>query len=49
MVPAKVAQLDACPNGDQEVVGSPPASSSTFSSGDLIMKYFQCHSLPSAE
>ena len=38
--PASVAQLDACPTGDQEVAGSTPAVSATFFRGDLIMKYF---------
>ena len=35
-----MAQLDARPTGDQEVVGSTPAGSATFFGGDLIMKYF---------
>ena len=38
--PASVAQLDACPTGEQEVAGSTPAGSATFFHGDLIMKYF---------
>ena len=38
--PASVAQLDARPTGDQEVVGSITAGSATFFRGDLIMKYF---------
>ena len=38
--PASVAQLDARPTGDQEVVGSTPAWSTAFFHGDLIMKYF---------
>ena len=37
---ASVAQLDARPTVDQEVVGSTPAGSATFFRGDLIMKYF---------
>ena len=33
--PASVAQLDACPTGDQEVTGSTPAEvSATFFRGD---------------
>ena len=35
-----MAQLDARPTGDLEVVGSSPAGSATFFHGDLIMKYF---------
>ena len=35
-----MAQLDACPTGDHEVVGSTPTRSATFFHGDLIMKYF---------
>ena len=38
--PALVAQLDACPTGDQEVADSTPTVSATFFRGDLIMKYF---------
>ena len=37
---ASVAQLDARPSGDQEVVGSIPARAATFFHEDLIMKYF---------
>ena len=37
---ASVAQLDARPTGDQEVVGSIPAKAATFFHEDLIMKYF---------
>ena len=37
---AFVAQLDACPTGDQEIAGSTPAGSVTFFRGHLIMKYF---------
>ena len=33
-----MAQLDACPTGDQEVVGSIPTGWATFLRGDLIMK-----------
>ena len=36
---ASVAQLDACPTGDQEVAGSTPVGSATFFHGDLIMKF----------
>ena len=32
--PASVAQLDACPTGDQEVAGSTPAGSATFFHGN---------------
>ena len=39
-LPASVAQLNARPTGDQEVVGSTPAVSATFFCGDLIMKCF---------
>ena len=35
-----VAQLDAHPTGDQEVVGSSPSGSATLFYGDLIIKYF---------
>ena len=35
-----MAQLDARPTGDQEIVGSTPAGSATFFRGDLIMKCF---------
>ena len=35
-----MAQLDARLTVDQEVAGSTPAKSATFSRGDLIMKYF---------
>ena len=38
--PALVAQFDARLTGDQEIVGSTPAGTATFFSGDLIMKYF---------
>ena len=37
---ALVAQLDAPPTGDQEVVGSTSARSATFFRGDLTVKYF---------
>ena len=43
-----MAQSDARPTGDQEVAGSTRAESVTFFRGDLIMKYFYGHSLPSA-
>ena len=39
-LPAPVAQLDACPTGDQEVVGSTPAKVGNILSWRLIMKYF---------
>ena len=39
-MPTSVAQLDACPTGDQEVEGSTPTGLATFFCGDLIMKYF---------
>ena len=32
--PAMVAQLDACPTGDQEVVSSTPPWTTTFFRGD---------------
>ena len=38
--PASVAQLDACPTGDQEVAGSTPAEVGNILSWRLIMKYF---------
>ena len=42
-----MAQLDACPTGDQEVAGLIPAGSAKFFRGDLIMKYFlRSFSLP---
>ena len=37
---ASVAQLDAHPTGDQEVVGLTPTRLATLFRGDLIMKYF---------
>ena len=37
---ANVAQLDAHPAGDKEVMGSIPARSSNILSWNLIMKYF---------
>ena len=46
LVPASVAQLDADPTGDQEVVGWTYAESATFFRGDLIMKYFLCSLSP---
>ena len=39
--PALVAQLDACPTGDQEVAGSTPAEVGNILLWRLIMKYFQ--------
>ena len=39
-LPALVAELDAHPTGDPEVVDTTPARSATFFGGDLIMKYF---------
>ena len=38
-LPATVAQMDACPTGDQ-VAGSNPAGSGNILSWRLIMKYF---------
>ena len=38
--PASVAQWDAHPTGDQEVMGSIPAEVSNILSRRLIMKYF---------
>ena len=38
--PASVAQLDACPTGDQKVAGSTPAEVGNILSWRLIMKYF---------
>ena len=40
MLPASVAQLDACPTADQEVAGSTPAKVGNILSWRLIMKYF---------
>ena len=37
---ASVAQLDARPTGDQEVVGSTPAEVGNILSWRMIMKYF---------
>ena len=39
-MPVSVAQLDARPTGDQEVVGSTPAEVGNILSWRLIMKYF---------
>ena len=39
-VSASVAQLDARPTGDQEIVGSTPAEVGNILSWRLIMKYF---------
>ena len=36
----RLAQLDACPTGDQEVEGSIPAGSVTFFRADLIHEIF---------
>ena len=47
--PASVAQLDARPTGDQEVVGSTPAEVGNILSWRLIMNIFYGHSLPSAD
>ena len=44
-----MAQLDARLTGDQEVAGLTPIRSATFFRGDLIMKFFYSHSLPSAD
>ena len=41
-----MAQLDACPTGDQEVAGLNPAGSATFFRGGFIMKYFLRSTLP---
>ena len=49
ILPVSVAQMDARSTGDQEVAGSTPAGSATFFRGDLIMKYFYSHFLPSAD
>ena len=40
LVLAFVAQLDACPSGDQEVAGSTPAEVGNILTWRLIMKYF---------
>ena len=48
-MPALVAQLDARPTGDQEVVGSTPTKVGNILSWRLIMKCFYGHSLPSAD
>ena len=47
--PVSVAQLDAHPTGDQEVVGSTPSKVGNILSWRLIMKYFLSHSRPSAD
>ena len=45
-----MAQLDACPTGDQDVAGSTPARSATFFRGNLIISnIFYGHSVPSAD
>ena len=44
-----VAQLDACPTGDQEVVDSTRAGSATFFCGDWSWNIFNRHSLPSTD
>ena len=44
-----MAQLDACPTGDQEVAGSIPAEVGSILSGRLIMKYFLRSFSPSAD
>ena len=44
-----VAQLDARPTGDQEIAGSIPRRVGNILCGNLIMKYFYGHSLPSAD
>ena len=48
-LPAKVAQLDACPTGDHEVAGSIPAGSGNILSCRLIMEYFYGNYLPFAD
>ena len=48
-MPASVAQLDARPTGDQEVVGSTPPRSATFFRGDWSWNIFYGYSLPSAD
>ena len=44
-----VTQYDARPTGNQKVAGSVPTGLTTFYHGDLIIKYFQQSSLPSAD
>ena len=46
---ASVAQLDARPTGDQEVVGSTHAGLATFFHGDWSWNIFYGHSLPLAD
>ena len=43
---ALVAQLDACPTGDQVVVGLAPARLATFFCGDWSWNIFYCYYLP---
>ena len=38
--PALVAQLDACPTGDEESAGSTPAEAGNILSWRFIVKYF---------
>ena len=40
LLPALAPELDACPTGDQEVVGLTPATVGNILSWRLIMKYF---------
>ena len=44
-----MAQSDARPTGDYEVVGSFPGGSGNTFSWSLIMKYFYGHFFPSAD
>ena len=46
-MPASVAQMDACPSGDQQVTGSIQHSFMEIDHG--IQCIFQGHSLPSAD
>ena len=45
-MPASVAQLAACPTGDQEVVGLTPTWLATFFRGDWSWNIFYGYSLP---
>ena len=46
---ASIAQLDARPTGDQEIVSSTPGGSATFFRGDWSWNISYGHSLPSAD
>ena len=48
-MPASVAQLDVCPTGDQEIVGSTPGVFATFFCGDWSWNIFYGYSLPSTD